>query len=114
MKVRTGFISNSSTACFICGAWGTNKYNISEATDILQKILNFYNDLEEQDLYFEGVFRTPAIATEKDIDHLSDYDVSRSKVEGKMLIMGAEDNSIPYMLFELINEKFSAERVHLG
>ena len=114
MKIRKGFVSNSSSSCFICGKWGTCKYNIEEIIEILKKILDFYNDLEGANTSFENMFETPRIATKADIDDLKYWDVPKSDVEYKLLIYSDSDNSIPYMLFDLIQQKFNAERIHLG
>ncbi len=114
MKIRAGFVSNSSTSCFICGAWGGCEYKVKEITEILQKMLDFYNYLEEQDLSFDQVFKKPKKATKKDIKLLDGWDVSESRVKDKLLIYSSKDNTIPYLLFGLIEQKFDAERIHLG
>jgi len=114
MKIRTGFVSNSSSEAFICGVWGECKYNIEETISILQKILDFYNDLEKRDLSFEEVFETPKIATDEDIDLLKGWNISEKEVKDKLLIYSEGSNSIPNMLFEIITEKFNADRIHLG
>ena len=141
MKVRNGFVSNSSSSCFICGINGENKYNIEETIAILHKIIKFYNDLENLNLSFEDVFEIPKYGTEIDLDLFSDYyneeqreldiklmgyydyhflsfikekDAAKEKIKKLLLIYSAEDNSIPYILFELIEEKFNARRLHLG
>ncbi len=114
MKIRKGFVSNSSSSCFICGAWGNCKYSIEEITSILQKMLDFYNELEEQELSFDSVFETPKMATDEDIDNLDGWDVKKNRIEENILIYSSDDNSIPYLLFGMIEQKFNAERIHLG
>jgi hypothetical protein len=114
MKARTGFISNSSTSCFICARWGTHKYTIKKTTEILQKMLDFYNNLEGEELSFNSVFEKPKKATKGDIELLDGWDVPESDVKGKTLIYGKDDNSVPYLLHGLIEAKFNAERIHLG
>ena len=114
MKIRTGYISNSSTSCFICGLWGSCDYSVEETVEILQKMLTFYNDMEDENLDFENVFEHPQISNDKDIDLLDGWDVRKSDVENNMLIYGKGDNSIPYLLFGFIEQKFDAKRIHLG
>ena len=114
MKIRLGYVSNSSSSCFILAKWGTCEFSLKEITDILQKMLNFYNDLEGENLPFDDVFQKPKKATEKDIDLLAGWRVAASEVKGKTLIYSKDDNSIPGLLFGLIEEKFNGERIHLG
>ena len=113
MKIRTGFISNSSSSCFICGVYGENEYNIEEMIPILQEMLDFYNKMEETQYHFDDVFEVPRVATEEDIDHVSDF-MNVPSMHGKIIIMSTGDNSIPYELFEFIETKFNAKRIHLG
>jgi hypothetical protein len=114
MKIRTGFISNSSTSCFICAVYGEHKYKRKETVAILQKMLDFYNDLEGENISFEKAFKFPKKATKDDIELLSNWEIEESRVKGKTLIYSRNDNSIPWMLFGLIEDKFNAERIHLG
>jgi hypothetical protein len=114
MKIRKCFVSNSSTSCFICGIYSDCKYSIEEIVEILKKMLNFYNDMEESSLSFDDVFETPRIAEKEDKKTLGYYNVSEDRVDNKILILGADDNSVPWCLFEMIEHKFNAERIHLG
>ena len=124
MKIRNGFVSNSSSSCFVCNPMGGiedyardyKNYTVEEAKEILQEMLNFYNNMFEEELQFDDVFGEIKIADEKDVEFLSDWDASwtRERVYGKLLICSACDNTIPYELFELIGTKFHAWREHLG
>jgi len=114
MKFRLGHVSNSSSSCFLLAKWGACDFSFKEITDILQKMLDFYNDLEEDDLSFDEVFKKPKKATKKDIDLLAGWNVKESEIKGKTLIYSKEDNSIPGLIFSLIEEKFCADRIHLG
>ncbi len=114
MKVRIGFVSNSSSEAFICGVWGTKKFGVKKTINILQKMLDLYNDLEKRKLSFDRAFQTPRKATQEDIDLLKDWDVPEYKVKDKLIIYSKEDNTIPHLLFGLIEYKFDAERIHLG
>lgn len=114
MKFRIGHVSNSSSSCFILAKWGVCEFSLKEITDILQKMLDFYNNLEGENLSFDEVFKKPKKATKKDIDLLAGWRVKESEIKGKTLIYSKEDNSIPGLLFGLIEDKFNGERIHLG
>lgn len=45
---------------------------------------------------------------EKNMDHL------KSEWLGRIIIEGRDDNSIPYSIWEIINDKFNARNIHLG
>ncbi len=63
---------------------------------------------------FDNVFKKPKKATKKDIEMLGDWRIEESRVKGKTLIYSNGDNAIPWMLFGLIEDKFNAERIHMG
>ena len=50
MKIRTGFVSNSSSEAFICGRYTDIDITIEEVTKILKKMLVFHNDIFEDNL----------------------------------------------------------------
>jgi hypothetical protein len=119
MKIRNGFVSNSSSSCFVCqtGYCCDNKnYTIEETEGILQKILDFYNEIFGEDENFSEVFGEIKIADEKDMDSLEYYTRGwdGDTIKGKILIYSCEDNSIPYEVFDIIENKFNAQRIHLG
>jgi hypothetical protein len=114
MKIRNGFVSNSSSSCFICGEYGGDNYSVEATIEALQKMVDFQNSFKGLHQSFEDIFETPRYATEEDVEFLVDWGNSREDIEGKLLIFSAEDNSISYDLFELIESKFSARRQHLG
>ena len=111
MKIRTGFVSNSSSEAFLC----RTECSIKETREILQKMLTFHNDTFGHSSSFEDTFEDPRIATEQDINMLEDYGY-RPTPESytSIMICSADDNSVPYELFDLIDSKFNAWRVHLG
>lgn len=124
MKIRNGFVSNSSSSCFVCNPMGGisdyakdyKNYTVEEAKEILRKMLGFYNEILGEDLEFDKVFGDIKIAEEEDIKFLKEWDEHwvRERVEGKLLICSSCDNTIPYELFEFISTKFHAWREHLG
>ena len=114
MKIRQGFVSNSSSSSFVC--------DISMPLDEIKKKLNLmldtYNKLHIIEKQYDDVFREPFIGDEKyEKDSISffrkHYD-NLPTVEDKVIIESADDNSIPYELWEQINFVFNAQRIHLG
>ena len=119
MKTRMGFVSNSSTASFICL---TNLKPV-KVKQLLQELLDFYNKWLEMNYKFEQLFKDPYMGTSLDVKYFNEffgeecktesyYDYS--KADGNVIIMGAEDNSIPDSLIELIQARFEAIYIHLG
>ena len=113
MKIRNGFVSNSSSESFLC----RTNYTVEETKNILQKMLDFYNEIFKIELTFEDVFVMPYISTKEYLEDMKDYDSYLNFKEndvGRVVIDSMSDNSIPYPLFDMIEEKFDAERIHLG
>lgn len=121
MKIRKGFVSNSSSSCFICNCYDNGKdYTVEEAVSILQEMINFHNKifLEEGEFEkdFDDVFGDIYIGEEGFKGCLlgwEDY-YKVSDTVGKLVVSSASDNSIPWHMQELIEEKFQAKRLHLG
>lgn len=143
MKLRLGFVSNSSSSCFICNYYGDTKIlglvTVKMVKEKLETLLGGYNKLYESHLEFDQVFAKPKIASKADVKLIRQYfkyDEERIKerqrnqdilglmlgshlpdykpVDGRILIYSAGDNSIPSELFELIENYFDAVRIHLG
>jgi hypothetical protein len=112
MKVRSDFVTNSSSSCFICNTSKTP----NEVKEVLEKMLEIYNFSCERNLQFHDVFDDPYYYEKnmipKDNTYAWGYECKDNI--GKVLIMSAGDNSIPYALWELIEEAFDAYREHLG
>lgn len=181
MKIRNGFVSNSSSSCFIVNSsYGEKvKYTCDKTTDILSTILDSYNKIFNTKLSFSEVFEKPQIITtsfvketisgyvgdsegkevvDKDIikalekekkktekenkwdfcwslpgndklyvqgwknnynfksidDGRTWFELDPSKYIDKIAILSAGDNAIPSCLFDIITEKFNANRIHMG
>lgn len=131
MKVRLGFVSNSSSEAFICKTDKT-PFQIEVELHLLVEAHNQMNDFSRK---FEDVFRKPFVAKEKEeildsylsyyrkdkkdgmvFDASDFYDMQdySEDYEGKVIIYSAGDNTIPYSLFEIIEEAYNATRLHLG
>ena len=113
MKVRTGFVSNSSSSSFVCQT--DMSMLLIERT--MHKLIDLYEDAVgvcSEEKLFEVIEGSKAYDEMlKDWDYLDCYGVDGTTV-GKIIIESASDNSIPYELFDLIKTIFKAERLHLG
>jgi len=126
MKIRQGFVSNSSSSSFIC----SSTLSVKEAEEKLKAMVTFYNELYGTAHQFEDVFQKPFKITKDKkskeyLGYIADWIFGenpqyvrcvkeKKDMNGKLIINGSEDNSVPYELFELIENFFSGTRVHLG
>src|SRR3972149_6300505 len=106
MKIRNGFVSNSSSSSFIC----SSKINIKNAKNKLKDMLELYNKLYGTELLFENVFQKPfKIEDDKKskeyVEEICSWifgrrsqncyrsDVSKKEdLKGKLVINSADDN----------------------
>lgn len=132
MKIKTGFISNSSSEAFICNAEyysGENptRYTPEQAEEILRKILSSHieimtmhcPDYALKDFVpydYDKVFQKPHYITPEDVEEMENWSVKIDKKSiGKdLIIYSIDDNSVPWGIFDIIETKFYARRVHLG
>jgi len=119
MKIRIGFVSNSSSEAFICE---TDREPEQIETE-LRWLLMLYNVMTGHEYAFHAVFDTPIkIDKNTNTDTLRNYlgYYRTSKLQenddlvGKVIIYSHSDNTIPYALFEIIEEAYDATRVHMG
>lgn len=103
-------ITNSSTEIFICN---TDK-SLDQVESILRDKLGAFNALHDTSHVFEDTFEKPYVYTQDMLDDDSGWDYSRADNVGKIMIIGAEDNSVPYEMWDLINDIFDAHNEHLG
>lgn len=115
MKIRNGFVSNSSGSSFIC----KTKDNLKTVKEKLQLILDCHNALSGENLIFDNVFCEPYYGSQDYDKKLVEWGYWRQVYNsdttvGKVVIDSATDNSIPSEWFEIIESTFNAERIHLG
>jgi len=116
MKYRSDFVTNSSSSCFVCD---TNM-SAEEVSEKLHDLMDFYRKFMDDGSTetFEDVFEEPYVYTEdmiptgKDAEYAWEYE--QEETIGKVIIESASDNTIPFSLFEFLEEKFNAKRHHLG
>lgn len=110
MKLRYGFVSNSSSSSFICD---TN-LTLDEVKEKLVKMVDFYNDIFGFDTSFSSIFKSPTLVDDEFIDNALKYLGNNQHIikkvigkQGKVLINSASDNSIPYFMIILIETLFN-------
>ena len=109
MKIRVGFVSNSSSEAFICA---TNKslYIIEEG---LKLLLDTWNKLSCEDLKYDEVFEV-GMGNKAMFSGWADTYSIPHDIEKRVVIESVNDNVIPYELFGIIEDVYKADRLHLG
>ncbi|MFH1547155.1 MAG: hypothetical protein ABIC57_01580 [bacterium] len=114
MKIRSGFVSNSSSEAFILS---TNK-NLEKVEQDLRLLLDTHNKITNEDKKFTDVFDDHIhIIDESDIRYLSNWSNQWKYIgqpEGKIVVYSAGDNTITWGMMDYICDLFDAERIHLG
>jgi len=104
-------ITNSSTELFVLDT----KKSLGVVRDILQCAIDLHNKAHGTHLAFENIFAEPYIGSGEDaLDGWTEH--YSSKVSNGIIIRGAQDNSIPYWMFDFIEDVFGweTEQFHLG
>ena len=119
MKTRDGFVSNSSSSCFVCNTlkYRTKTIALDEVEEKAKIIFDFASKigLLEPNVTYHDVFMEPRKATEDFIAELNaDLDAGLTYNPDMIILQSAKDNSIPWSLFELIEDIFHATRIHMG
>ena len=78
----------------------------------LSRVFSVVKKVQPEVLFLIG--DGPRLGTEKDAEELEWWGVDKKDVIGRLLVFSADDNSIPFELFEDIEEEFDARRLHLG
>ncbi len=131
MKIRNGFVSNSSSSSFVLDYHTDKKKDITS----LKKVKEILNKLVEMEklfnskIKFEDIFNLnfdadnmgveakeiDIIKTRKEWeDNLYTEKTDFEKCKGKIIIHSAEDNSIPYWMKEFLEYKLNAKYWHWG
>lgn len=108
MKLRTGFVSNSSSSSFVCDT----KMSVKEVESSLRRLLEIYNEFFDASLKFNEVFKKPFRCTKEYQKSMTEWGYDANV--GSLIIESESDNTIPYVLFDWIEEKFNGYRNHLG
>lgn len=118
MKLRCGFVSNSSSGSFIF----PKGYTIESTINKLNKIIDiFHDDLGMDNCGFEKFFNEPFIITREFLsDHRHEFDeFNNVGVNGlsdlyrdRVVVNTAFDNSVPYQLHIMLCDGIGVEYLH--
>ncbi len=119
MKQRKGFVSNSSSSSFIINSneysENVTDFTVEEVDSLLVELLDFYNRFFDTNLDPNDTFM---VYEHKGNPHegWEDYyqDLKETSEKKRIFIDSIGDNTIPYTLFDWIEEKFNCSRLHLG
>ena len=135
MKIRSGFVSNSSSSSFIVVYWNNSKteFTIEEVEEITDRAVKAYNllmnsSINKGDIMKVGIVDDELIkekkeyATERELINYKWVEIpltgeqikSIEEQKGKIVIHTKEDNSIPYVLSEMIDALLHTDRWHWG
>jgi len=106
-------ITQRSTELFICDTDKTVEF----VREVLQSYLNAINTMfdENDPWYYSNIDQICNIyygSTKDALDGWADY--YSSDLDNALIIEGTSDNSIPYEMWEFINETFNGNNYHLG
>jgi hypothetical protein len=117
MKIRNGFVSNSSSSSFLI----KTDENINEVKQFLENCIKFGNNngLNEYiESSYEMIFDEPfdpnsdSEFIEQIKYYLNEYNVNIK--DYNIVVNSVGDNSVPYWMFDIIGTKYCCRRLHLG
>ena len=100
-------ITNSSTELFVTNG----QKSVEQVKELLSKKWDAFSELYNRTEHIDSIL-TVRLVTAKDNWWNKAYGVGTEK--GDIIIISAEDNSIPYEFFDVIEEFFNATSYHLG
>jgi len=122
MKIRADFVTNSSSSCFVVQT-GEDVATVKKA---LQRILKGYGIMMDADvLPYDSVFQDPYVYSLEmyksllaECKHYNWKDLCWRYQEpeniGKIIVLSANDNTVPWDICEIIERRFKTGREHLG
>ena len=114
MRIRKGFVSNSSSSSFVCDI----SLSPEEVIEQLHTMLYHFGQIMDRDYEYSDVFGEVFSSSEevprREIDCVEYYWFTRGDLKDKVIIRSQGDNAIPYEMFDLIESRFNAFRIHRG
>ena len=118
MKIRNGFVSNSSSSSFVCKV----PFDSEEVTSALKELVRFYGEWMCEDDHspeFEDMFdpyfeQVDGVLPKEESVYCNAYQTGYLEEHGTFIIRSATSNTVPYELFDLIEKRFDASRIHRG
>ena len=124
MKIRQSFVSNSSSCSYTINS---EKFTPEEVKKILLEMVDSYRKIYKNDEYHkDGDYADffcgdPYLCDEDKFkkrfvrsDGLYFYGCFKKDFLGKIIIESKDDNSIPFEIMDMIEERFRATHYHWG
>lgn len=117
MKIRNGFVSNSSSSSFIINTQSEyyNDLSIEDVTDIMDKLLEvvkIYKDIQDNVYTIELLpNNSKIIKKRKEYGYEDHIEVIDNQI---IYIESTDDNSIPYFIQQFLEDELNATRLYWG
>ena len=124
MKIRQGFVSNSSSSSFIINYDNkcAQEFTIEQIEDILLDMIKIHNKIENSNLTFNDVFDDAHIICYDEIERKIEYEIDNrsrnrtnpEKIKNKIIINSADENSVPHSIIDFMENALDAKYWHWG
>lgn len=113
MKIRSGFVSNSSSSSFIIAQ---KKYSLETIKNYISKLLEAENFIEKTNLSLDDICKVYEEDSVNQLNSMIDKYWKEDHIyfEGKIIVVDSTgDNSIPWSIQEAL-ENIAIQRQHWG
>lgn len=124
MKKRYGYVSNSSSSSFVVYAYQDDDITMTRVERIIDRVISAYNILKEDTLKKDNVLEISVVdiqLAKKKVEYMEiDGAISKEQKKwvkdciGKIVIHSVDDNSIPYVMQEMIESELYTDMWHWG
>lgn len=116
MKIRTGFVSNSSSSSFIIDSLKFTIEEVKEKMEVMRELFNLTGKEEGSCVFLEEDYAVFIASEEYEKEMIKEWGeyYNYKDCASKIILNSTKDNSIPYELFDFIENAFDCSRYRLG